>query len=154
ADIGGIAVIDDSDGVRVRRNPFNLQLKRLSFKYREGQYALEVSNADFDLTAAQAGSRIQGLDDDDSREMPIPFEFRFFGGRYRSMFVNSDGNISFEAGDDASLDRNLARMTAGPPRISALFSDLDPTQSTQGVRYFAESGKVVVSWVNVPFYGT
>jgi hypothetical protein len=155
-DVGNIAVIDDSDGVRVRRNPFNLQLKRVTFHSVPdgGGYTYETSNSDFDVSAALAGTRITGLDDDDTREIPLPFEFPFFGARYSSMFVNSDGNISFTAGDKASSDRNLARVAAGPPRICALFSDLDPTLSQQGVRVLNEEGRVVISWANVPFYGT
>ena len=40
--------------------------------------------------------------------------------------MNSDGNLTFTAADNASTDRSLGRMTAGPPRISPLFDDLDP----------------------------
>jgi uncharacterized protein (TIGR03437 family) len=43
-------------------------------------------------------------------------------------------------------------MTAGPPRISPLFDDLNPAQTAGGVRVFADSTRVVVSWVNVPEY--
>ncbi len=153
-DVGAIAVVDDSDGVRVRRNPFNLQLKRLTFiRQDNGAYTVTASNADFDIDAAVNGNKLSGLDDDDSREIPLPFEFPFYGGRYRSVFVNSDGNLTFGMGDNASSDRNLSRMAAGPPRICPLFADLDPSNSQQGVRVFSEAGRVVISWANVPFYG-
>jgi hypothetical protein len=153
-DVGDIAVVDDSDGVRVRRNPFNLQLKKLAFiPTGSGKYRVESSNGDFDTGAANAGEVLAGLGDDDTREVVLPFEFPFYGKTHRSMFVNSDGNVSFEAGDSASSDRSLSRMAAGPPRISGLFADLDPTASPSGVHVLAESQRVVVSWIEVPFYG-
>lgn len=155
-DVGHIAVIDDSDGVRIRRNPFNLQLKRVTFARNagDGSYKVETSNVDFDSAAATASERIQGLDDDDTRAVELPFEFPFFGGSYRSMFVNSDGNLSFGEGDGSSSDRALSRMTAGPPRIAALYSDLDPTASSSGVRISASESRMLISWVSVPFWGT
>ena len=90
------------------------------------------------------------LGDDDSRQLDLPFAFPFFGATYRQVFVNSDGNLTFTAGDSASSGRSVGRMTGGPPRISPLFDDLDPSQSAGGVRVFADSSHVVVSWVAVP----
>ena len=43
-------------------------------------------------------------------------------------------------------------MTGGPPRISPLFDDLDPSQSGGSVRFFADASHVVFSWVSVPEY--
>jgi hypothetical protein len=46
------------------------------------------------------------------------------------VYVNSDGNLTFATPDHASTDRSLSRVTAGPPRISPLFDDLDPALDT------------------------
>jgi uncharacterized protein (TIGR03437 family) len=46
----------------------------------------------------------------------------------------------------------LGRLAAGPPRISALFNDLNPEQAPEGVRVLAEANRVVVSWSSVPEY--
>lgn len=156
-DVGNIAVIDDSDGVRIRRNPFNLQLKRLTFARSAGKasYKLETSNVDFDAAAASASTRLEGLDDDDTREVPLPFDFPFFGGVYKSVFVNSDGNVSFGQSDGSSSDRTLSRMTAGPPRIAALYADLNPAAGLSGgVRILSDERRMLISWVNVPFWAT
>jgi uncharacterized protein (TIGR03437 family) len=45
-------------------------------------------------------------------------------------------------------------MTGGPPRISPLFEDLDPSLPGGGVRFFADASHVVFSWVNVPEYSS
>lgn len=157
-DLGvGIAVIDDSDGVRVRQNVFNLTGKRLTFVPEQGGaagYRFTASDGGYDSGAAVAGAAIEGLDDDDSRRINLPFDFTFYGKTYRSVFVNSDGNLTFEEGDNASSDRSISRVAAGAPRIAALFADLNPVDSVEGVRVLQESDRVVVSWVAVPFYGT
>ena len=99
------------------------------------------------------GSPVVALGDDDSRQFTLPFAFPFYGATYRQVFLNSDGNLTFTAAEIASSSRSVGRMTGGPPRISPLFDDLDPSQSGGSVRFFADASHVVFSWVNVPEYG-
>ena len=72
----------------------------------------------------------RALGDDDSRIISLPFPFPFYGHTYRTAYVNSDGNLTFVAGDTDITARSFGRMVAGSPRISALFSDLDPSSAT------------------------
>ena len=155
-DIGNVAILEDSDGVVEKLNQFNLAAATLTFTPAGGtsaRYRYEYSALGFDSTAATQGSPVIALGDDDSRQLPLPFAFPFYGVTYRQVFLNSDGNLTFTAGDDASSGRTVGRMAGGPPRISPLFDDLDPSQSAAGVRYFSGSSYVVFSWVNVPEYG-
>jgi len=152
-DIGNIAIIEDSNGVVARQNEFNLDVKTLAFTPaapNAGHYRYAVTDGGYDSAAASGGTPLAALDDDDSREFTLPFAFPFFGATYTQIFVNSDGNLTFTVGDSASTERSLGRMTAGPPRISPLFDDLDPALTAGGVRMLADSTRVVVSWVNVP----
>ncbi|MBZ5586453.1 MAG: hypothetical protein LAQ30_30555, partial [Acidobacteriia bacterium] len=87
----------------------------------------------------------------DTRLVALPFAFPFFGAAYNQIYVNSDGNLTFTVGDTAT-DRSVGRMAAGPPRIAPLFDDLNPSQTAGGVRVFADSTRLVVSWVGVPEY--
>ena len=150
-DVGGIAVIDDADGVVNRRNPFSLGQQTVRFTpSANGGYRIETPSAAYE--SSTAATPLSGLGDDDSRQIDLPFPFPFFGNSYTSVFVNSDGNLTFTASDTASSDRSVARFNAGPPRIAPLFSDLDPSRQDAAVTILAESSRVVISWDSVPVY--
>lgn len=152
-DIGEIAVIEDADGVVSRRNPFDLDNRTVRFLPADAdatRYRFTTGEASFDSDAAFRGAPVAGFGDDDTRQLDLPFPFPFFGTVYRSVFLNSDGNLTFTAPDTSTSERSLGRVTAGPPRIAPLFRDLDPSRAADGVHVLAEAGRLVVSWVEVP----
>lgn len=154
-DIGHLAILEDLDGVVARRNDFNLDRRSLVFTPAAAgatRYRFQTGSSNYDSQAAASGGPLSGLDDDDSREMALPFAFPFFGKSYTRVFVNSDGNLTFGAGDKATSERSLGRLTAGPPRIAGLFRDLDPSLVANSVRVLAEATRFVVSWIDVPEY--
>ncbi len=74
----------------------------------------------------------------------------FFGQNYRSIFVGSNGYITFGAGDWASgggLERHFDL-----PRLSALFADLDPAAGG-AVSWRQLPGRLVITFENVPEHG-
>ncbi|MEK7404894.1 MAG: hypothetical protein AAB225_07275 [Acidobacteriota bacterium] len=150
-----LVVMDDSEGVVARRNEFNLDQRTLTFWATTApgaRYRFGVGENSYDSTAAASGTRVEGLEDDDTRSYVLPFAFPFFGVSYQSVYVNSDGNLTFTAGDTSTSERSLGRVTAGQPRVAGLFRDLDPSRSAQGVRVLAAADRFVVSWVEVPEY--
>lgn len=152
ADNGDLAILTDTDGVVSRRNLFNLDNKQIRFTPGNAtatNYSVAVSTATFDSNAA-AGPLASGIGDDDSRAFDLPFSFNFYGKTYRRIFLNSDGNLTFNSPDTATSDRSLGRLTSGPPRIAALFRDLDPTNSRDGIRVFTASDRIVFTWSQVP----
>ena len=152
-DIGNIAVMENTDGIVDQLNQFNLDHNTLTFTPSSpaaAHYAYSVTPQGYDATAAAQGAPLAALDDDDSRLVALPFAFPFFGATFRQVFVNSDGNLTFNTGDSASTARSLGRMTSGPPRVSPLFDDLDPSQTAGGVRVFSDATHMVVSWIGVP----
>jgi hypothetical protein len=66
------------------------------------------------------------IGDEDSVQVPLARPFNFQGKARSSVFVNSNGSLSFGAGDD-SFEATVPAFLAGPPRISPLWTDLDPT---------------------------
>lgn len=156
-DVGDIAVIDDSDGVVAQPNAFDLRGKTVAFLPSNGaatRYRVAISAESYDAAAATAGAKLASLGDDDAAQTYLAFEFPYYGARYRTLWVNSDGNLTFGTGDGNSTDRTLGRLTGGPPRIAPLLTDLDPSQArgTNGVRVLHEPGRTVVSWSGVPVY--
>ena len=154
-DIGNIAVIEDTDGIVEKLNQFNLDHHTLAFTPMPGNtahYKYLISDVSYETAAADNGRVVAALGDDDSRAFTLPFAFPFFGTSYTQTFLNSDGNVTFTAGENASSTRSIGRLTGGPPRIAPLFDDLDPTASPGSVRYFADAGHVVFTWVGVREY--
>ncbi|WP_321469856.1 hypothetical protein [uncultured Paludibaculum sp.] len=152
-DYGNIAVMDDSDGVVASPNPFDLQGKTLEFLPLIGTsspYGFTVRAAEYDTTAATDGQILDGLADDDARAVDLPFTVPFYGTSRNRIFVHSDGNVTVEQPDFTSASRSLGRLSSGPPRMAALFDDLDPTQSNCDIRVWTGSDRVVITWRNVP----
>lgn len=66
--------------------------------------------------------------DDTSHSINLSgFSFPFFGQSYGSIFVNSNGSITFGTGDASAdaISTTVSSMLAGPPRIAAFRADLD-----------------------------
>ena len=153
-DIGAIAVIDDTDVV-ARRNEFNLNLKTVQFTPTSSdaqRYRVTTVGDTYDAALPDIGQKLQ-LDDDDSTLVSLPFAFPFFGSVYRSVYVNSDGNLTF-GGSFELTERSLGILVGGRPRIAGLFSDLDPTEArgSGGVYVTAEPWRFVVTFRSVPRY--
>ena len=151
--VGHIAVVEDAGDIVSRRNPFNLDQRTVTFlpsSPAASRYRYEIGAASYDAEAAFGGRQLAGLDDDDARLIELPFAFPFFGASYHSVYVNSDGNLTFNEPDVSTSARSLGRVTSGPPRIAPLFRDLDPSRPAAGVHVLVEPGRVVVSWVSVP----
>ena len=66
------------------------------------------------------------IGDDDTVPVTLARPFNFQGQARNSVFVNSNGSLSFGAGD-TSFQATVPAFLAGPPRISPLWTDLDPT---------------------------
>jgi hypothetical protein len=66
------------------------------------------------------------IGDEDTVPVALTRPFNFQGQPRNSVFVNSNGSLSFGAGDP-SFEATVPAFLAGPPRISPLWTDLDPT---------------------------
>jgi hypothetical protein len=61
--------------------------------------------------------------DDDTQEVFFAAGFPFFGTTWTSVWVNTDGNVTFGEPDFASTPRDKHRQVYGPPRVSAFLHD-------------------------------
>jgi hypothetical protein len=129
--------------------------------FDRGYYYLAVTTfADFGFTGAGgSGGRyvlsvdlIDGiqldLGDDAFQEVALGFSFPFNGSSYTSVFVNSNGNLTFGSGD-TDFSETEGEFLADQPRIAPLWDDLSPN-SGGTVTVAASAGSATVSYVDVP----
>ena len=147
---GDIAVLDTSGGLFQQEFPFDLNGLTVKFApvAEAGGYTLSAAPL---MLHADLGERVH-LGDDDSQAIPLDFDFPFFGQPFNEVWLNSDGNLTFD-GPDASLGaRDAARVLAGGPRICPLFADLDPSVPDAAVHAYSAADRLVVTWASVPPY--
>lgn len=147
---GNVAVIIDNGRVIQDRNLVDLSDSGLSFKYRKKQDGYLPKSVGGGV-ASDLGDKLP-LTDDDSIEIELPFRVEVYGTRYDSVWVNSDGNLTFGEADFASTARDIGRFLDGPPRIAPLFRDLNPeTAPGMGGIYVVVGEKSLrVTWLDVP----
>ncbi len=150
-DIGDIAVIDTGNGVVPDPNPFDLAGTGLLFAPAANGYSVQPGSRSISGAALANGLPLP-LEDDDFREVRLPFAFPYFGKNHDVVFVHSDGNLTFEEPDARSTGRNFSRAFVGPPRILPLFADLDPSKADAAVSVYGLSDRVTFSWRAVPTY--
>ena len=144
-----IAILEDTSGELITRaNAFDLANTGLRFDPSGDGYHITTTDAAFRSTLGRAVT----LGDDDSTAQTLAFPFQFYGRRFTSLFVNSDGNVTFDEADNASTARSLSRVASGAPRIAPFFADLDP--SVAG-RVFVDSTAeaTTITWCAVPGFG-
>ena len=151
ADVGEIAVLQDEGDLILSPNTYDLRSLGLRFT-RNGSGGYNVARIDGNFRAS-LGTRLT-LDDDDSASGTMPFGFSFYGKGQTAVFVNSDGNITFEEADKSSTERNVARLLTGPPRVAPFLADLDPTTGSGRVFLNAASDGYTVTWCNVRGFDT
>ncbi len=149
-DVGDVAVIQDEGDVIAPANTFDLQVTGLRYLPKVGGgYDIVRTDSSF---RTPLGDGVP-LDDDDTVARNLAFDFSFFDAIHSVAFVNSDGNITFGEGDDASSARDIGRLLSGAPRVAPFLADLDPSV---GGMVFVRSGTDVftTTWCAVPVWGS
>lgn len=90
---------------------------------------------------------------DDCKNVEIGFPFTFYGETYTTLWVNSNGNVTFDACNTRWWPTNIPD-TGGKVIIGALYGDFEP-QQTDGDVYTNIVGTepnrtFVVTWLEVP----
>lgn len=145
---GNVVVLQADPQILIVPNSFDLKRNAVRFiPTPHNRYIYSLIPYSFNAGASDALT----LKDDDFVQLDFKnFIFPFAGKFYTSCFVNSNGNITFDAGD--TEPPNMDTLMDGPPRIAPFFADLDPEAS--GTVFVQQTPDVVVvSWLKVPeFY--
>ena len=126
-------------------NEFDLDQTTLRFTPRGESYVVEQAPLDI---ARSFGDQID-LNNDNAFEVTFErgFTFPFFGTAYRSLFVNSNGNLTLGFGD-GDPDPSAAKFAVQFPRIAPLWIQLD-IETGGGVFFRQNEQKMVVTWNQV-----
>lgn len=149
---GDVALISDDGTVIIAPQQFDLQRTALLFKPVRGELRVASSGRGF---KAGLGERL-ALGDDDAVEVELKsFEFPFFDDVHTSVYIHSDGNLTFTEPDASSSARSLGRLLSGPPRVAPLFADFDPSLAVEGAGVFVKQAKkwIRITWQRVPQFG-
>jgi len=150
---GNVVVIKDNGTLVFDQNPFDFAAQGVKIKYvkKSGLYKLVKLRP---RIGEALGDKLP-LGDDDSMRLELPSPILFFGEKYDAIWINSDGNLTFEDPDNASTARDLGRARNGPPRIAPFFQDFDPTAAAGSAGVYArfKGKRLIVTWLNVPQWG-
>lgn len=142
---GNIVVVDASSTLLILGNAFDLKGRTVRFDpTSRARYTFTVRSGTFEADVADT----LPIGDDDFYELIFDgFVFPFEGKTYDRCFVNSNGNITFEKGDNDPPD--IETLISGPPRIAAFFADLDPESA--GTIYLNQTtDALAITWLKVP----
>ena len=149
-DDNNIAILEDNNGdLLVQPNSFDLANTGVRFEPAGSGYTVTSIGAEF---RSSLGRGVNLGDDDSTAAVTPAFAFDFFGQRVASVFVNSDGNLTFGEGDNASTERGITRLSSGAPRIAPFFADLDPSAGG-GVFVSNTADALSITWCAVPAFG-
>lgn len=144
-DIGDIAVLHNQRGDL--SHLFDLDDRTLQLIPRQGGYRIALEPARFE---SDLGMRLE-LRDNDAVEVALPFSFQFFGQAYASVFVGSNGYVTFGR-RDVLRTPSLSLFASRSPRIAPSWDDYDPTAAPEGGGVFVrlEATQAVITWKQVP----
>jgi hypothetical protein len=93
--------------------------------------------------------------DSTSADLPIGFNFPFYGETWSSFIVSANGWLSFTSHSNAYNNTTLPNPAAPPYLLAGFWDDLDPLQSGATVKTWNNgSDSLVVSYLSVPHWGT
>jgi hypothetical protein len=147
--------------------PFAVQEEEYWNNGRESGDGTTDDPLDFEPITVAAGAPVTGIDilfngagpgcldlgDDDFEELPLPFPYTLCDQTFTSVFVNSNGSLTFGVGD-TDFSESAAEFLSSPPRIAGLWDDLNPTQG--GMICFEQTNSTfTVNYIDVPeFFNT
>jgi hypothetical protein len=151
---GTLVALDDDGGAGL--------LSRIVYPVpASGEYFLAVSTfPDYDFTGdGFSGGRyvldmfafdgiLLVLGDDDFEEIAFGFTFPYQGVDWTSVFVNSNGNLTFGSGD-TDFSESVSEFLSDQPRIAPLWDDLSPNNGGL-VIVGGDSSSLTVTFDGVP----
>lgn len=119
--------------------------------------AVAISTAD--AAAVRAGmftaNTLAGNDDGSTGLVPLGFDVNFFGVTYDDLYVNNNGNVTFDSALGTYTPFNL--LSTSQVIIAPFFADVDTRNSddvTYGIGTVDGRDAFGVNWLNVGYYNS
>ncbi|CCE22577.1 nidogen-like domain-containing protein [Methylotuvimicrobium alcaliphilum] len=121
----------------------------LIFPQIETAEAAAIRNADLFTT------ELARNDDDSAGPVAIGFDINFFGQNFSSLFVNNNGNVTFDSA--LSVYTPFSLLSTSTPMLAPFFADVDTRNLASDVVRYGQAtidGRSVfgVNWIDVGFY--
>ncbi len=160
-DSHGISIYYPSDPRNYNHSPFGGDYDRLPvarktkwdefIKGEEGgsSYDYTLTTTSFNWIDTRDATGITG--DDQTKPFSLPFTFKFYGKDYNSVYVCSNGFLSFTSSSTAYRPQSLPNSASPNAVIAPLWRDLNPS-AAGNITYYAGRDKFVITWDGVKNY--
>jgi hypothetical protein len=122
--------------------------------HAQGNAMVQVPVSATNSSDACAVSSLSGNDDGSTGQISLPFTANFLGHSYSSLWVNNNGNVTFDAPLGAYTPFNL--YTAGSVIIAPFFADVDTRYAGNVVTYgsgiYNGHATFCVNWPGVDYF--
>lgn len=146
-----VALIEDDGTIVVQPNKFNLKKRSLIFSPESAGYRIERGDPSFET---DRGSKLRGFLGADGkpgsgnngyRDVSLAgASFPFYGNFYDTIYVGTNGYITFVQGD-TSARISAASLASEMPRIAPLWADLDVNDGGN-IYYNRLEGRHLITW--------
>src|SRR6266404_2052368 len=150
-DAGDIALAEDDGTVVISPTRFNLKNSSILFTPEGDGYRISSADVGFSRDFGTRLGYFFGVDnklgdgDNGYRDITLQgAQFPFFGVSYDTLYVGTNGYITFTQGDTTARISPSALATE-LPRIAPLWADLDLTDA-RGIYYNRFSNRHVITW--------
>lgn len=161
-DIGSIAVLFD-DGTFVSLNDladlFKPDFPNTLVRYTPTlppAYSLAYAATAVALAPSGTDLALDGMGDETVVAKPLPFDFPFYGTTFptgTNLYISDNGSITIGSPDPSDTFETETQLSAGSPRIAAMWDDLDPTAGGAVWYDSTVAGQVTVKWLGIPEFG-
>ena len=151
-DVGDIAVIEDDGTIIIPPSKFDLKKRSLLFTPDGDGYRISREKVEFNTNFGYRMGYFFGADggllrnaDNGYRDLTLlDAQFPFFGVSYDTIFIGTNGYITFTEGD-TNARLSASALATAVPRIAPLWADLDASE--QGDIYYNRlDGRHIITW--------
>ncbi len=112
-------------------------------------YDYTLTNTSYNWIDTRDATGVTG--DDQSKQLSLPFTFKFYGVDYNSVYVCSNGFLSFTSNSSAYRPQSLPNSGEPNAVIAPFWRDLNPS-AAGNITYYAGRDKFVITWDGVKNY--